>query len=167
MNFKLKQKLSALTIFVGVAALIGCGSTSSKTVEQPKVKPEATVENKPIQTVAKGSRDVETKTVPAISEAKSGDPDVKIYDNSTKSTASSADKIGVPECDEYIAKCEACIIGKVPEAARAAMQSSIEQMRQSWKQAAANPQAKASLAGGCKQAQESAKLAMSSYACAW
>ena len=104
--------------------------------------------------------------LPAI-EGKDGEPSTTIYDNSTKSTASSADKVGVAECDEYIEKYDACVTGKVPEAARAAMRSSIEQMRQLWKSAAANPQTKAALASGCKQTLETTKQSMSSYACAW
>ncbi len=61
-------------------------------------------------------------------------------------TESMGDKIGVPECDEYIAKYEACIKGKVPEAARAAMQSSFDTARKSWKDMAATTQGKAGLA---------------------
>jgi len=57
----------------------------------------------------------------------------------TAGTTSSGDKIGVPECDDYIAKYEACISGKVPEAARAQYQASLKTMRDSWRQAAANP----------------------------
>jgi hypothetical protein len=80
-------------------------------------------------------------------------------------TASSGEKIGVPECDEYITKYDACISGKVPEAARAQYKSSIEGMRQSWAKLAANPQTKAGLAAACKQATESAKTSMKSFGC--
>lgn len=79
----------------------------------------------------------------------------------------SADSIGVPECDEYIKKYEACVNGKVPEAQRAAFKSSFETMRKSWKDAAANPQGKAALASGCKQALDQAKTTFSSYSCEW
>jgi hypothetical protein len=168
MIFKLKQNLTTLAIF-SCAASIGCGSTSSKTTESANAKPAATIETKINESANKGNVTVETATGNKTTiEGKDGKPPTVIYDNSTKSTAaSSADKIGVAECDEYIEKYEACVTGKVPEAARAAMLASIGQMRQSWKQVAANPQAKASLAGGCKQAQEAAKQTMSAYACAW
>src|SRR5437763_3167961 len=64
-------------------------------------------------------------------------------DNSNKSMASSGttasgDKIGIPECDDYIAKYEACTT-KVPEAGRAAYKSSLDQVRASWKKLAADP----------------------------
>jgi len=85
----------------------------------------------------------------------------------TAGTTSSGDKIGVPECDDYIAKYEACISGKVPEAARAQYQASLKTMRDSWRQAAANPQTRAALAQGCKQAADAAATSMKSYGCTW
>src|SRR5580765_8401196 len=72
----------------------------------------------------------------------------------SSTTASSGDKIGIPECDDFLAKYEACVTGKVPEQARAAYQSSLKQWKDSWKQLAANPQTKGSLAAACKQARE-------------
>ena len=85
----------------------------------------------------------------------------------TKTETTMDDKIGVAECDEYIEKYEACINSKVPEAQRAMLKSSFEAQRNAFKTAAANPQAKASLATGCKQAIETAKQSTSAYACAW
>ncbi len=85
----------------------------------------------------------------------------------SNTSTTSGDSIGVPECDEYIKKYEACINGKVPEAQRGAFKSSFETMRKSWKDAAANPQGKAALATGCKQALESAKQSLGTYGCAW
>jgi hypothetical protein len=83
-----------------------------------------------------------------------------------KSTAaSSGEKIGVPECDEYLAKYEGCA-GKVPEAGRAAYNSAGEQMRASWKKLAANPATKGTLAAACKQATEMQAAAWKTYGCA-
>jgi len=84
-----------------------------------------------------------------------------------KATTASTDSVGVAECDEYIQKYEACVNSKVPEAQRATYKSSFETMRKSWKDAAANPQSKAGLANGCKQALETAKQSFSSYGCTW
>jgi uncharacterized membrane protein len=86
---------------------------------------------------------------------------------STATPASTGDKIGVAECDEYIEKVEACLNGKIPEAQRGAFKSSFETARKQWKETAANPQAKAGLATACKQALETAKQAYSSFGCAW
>jgi hypothetical protein len=86
---------------------------------------------------------------------------------STSSASSGGGEVGVPECDEYLAKYEKCVSEKVPEAARPQLKQSVETMRSSWKQAASNPAAKAGLAQGCKQALETAKTAMGAYGCAW
>jgi hypothetical protein len=83
----------------------------------------------------------------------------------TTATTASADKIGVPECDEYIAAYDACVSGKVPEVARAQYKTALDQLRTSWKKLAANPQTKPSLAAACKQATEQARTAMKTYNC--
>src|ERR1043165_4806526 len=70
----------------------------------------------------------------------------------TSTTTSAGDKIGIAECDDFIAKYEACVSGKVPEAARASYQSALKQWRKSWKKLAENPQTKGTLAAACKQA---------------
>jgi hypothetical protein len=80
-------------------------------------------------------------------------------------TASSAQKIGVAECDAYITAYEACVNDKVPAAARAQYNSSLAQLRKSWQQLAANPQTRASLAQACKTAHDQAKQSMKTYGC--
>lgn len=88
-------------------------------------------------------------------------------DNKDGEETASADKIGVPECDDYIAKVNACISSKVPEAARAAFKTSMDSSMKAWKTAAATPQGKAGLAAGCKQATETMKASLSTYNCEW
>jgi hypothetical protein len=85
----------------------------------------------------------------------------------TTSTTSAGDKIGVPECDDFIAKYEACVSGKVPEMARAQFQGAVKQWRDSWKKLAENPSTKGSLAAACKQAREQQEAALKSYGCTW
>ena len=85
----------------------------------------------------------------------------------TSSTTSTGDKIGIPECDDFIAKYEACVSGKVPEAARASYQTALKQWRESWKKLAENPQTKGTLAAACKQAKEQQEAALKSYGCTW
>ena len=77
----------------------------------------------------------------------------------------SSEKIGVAECDDFIAAYEACVTGKVPEVARAQYKASIEQWRTSWRQLAANPNTKATLASACKQSAEQARVSMKSFDC--
>lgn len=86
---------------------------------------------------------------------------------SGSSTTASGDKIGIPDCDDFLAKYESCVNGKVPEQARAAYQTGLKQWRDSWKQLAANPQTKGTLAAACKQAREQAETSLKSYGCTW
>lgn len=83
----------------------------------------------------------------------------------TTTTTSSGEKIGIPECDEFIAKYEACT-NKVPEMARAQYKSAVEQWRTSWKKMAADPATKGSLTAACKQAAEQTAAAWKMYGCA-
>jgi hypothetical protein len=85
--------------------------------------------------------------------------------SSPASTANTSASIGVPECDDYIAKYDACVSNKVPEAARAQYKTSIEQMQSSWKRLAGNPETRASLAQACKTATEQARTSMKSFNC--
>ena len=87
--------------------------------------------------------------------------------NSPASTtaANAGDKIGIPECDEYLTKYEACVSGKVPDAARAQYKSSLDQTRKSWREMAANPQTKAGLAKACQMASDQAKQTFKMFGC--
>ncbi len=80
-------------------------------------------------------------------------------------TAAAGEKIGVPECDEFIAAYDACVSSKVPETARAQYKTAIAQWRSSWSKLAANPTTKGTLAAACKQSAESARASMKSYGC--
>ena len=84
---------------------------------------------------------------------------------STTAPVASSEKIGVPECDEFIANYEACVTDKVPAAARAQYQTAIGQWRTSWKKLADNPQTKPSLVMACKQSAAQAKASMKLYNC--
>jgi len=85
--------------------------------------------------------------------------------NSTATTASADDKIGIPECDDYIAKYESCVRSKVPEAMRAQMESTLKTARDNWKKAAENAQSRGTLAAACKQASDAAAASMKTWGC--
>jgi hypothetical protein len=85
----------------------------------------------------------------------------------TTTAATSGDKIGVPECDDFIAKYDECVSNKVPEMARAQYKSAIEQWRASWKKLAENPQTKGTLASACKQAAAQQNAALKSFGCSF
>jgi hypothetical protein len=82
-------------------------------------------------------------------------------------TASTGEKIGVAECDDFITKYEACVTGKVPAAQQAMFKTSIEQWRSSWKKLADNPATKGTLASICKTQLDQSKTALSSFGCSW
>ena len=83
----------------------------------------------------------------------------------SETASTSGDKIGVPECDDFIAKYEACVSNKVPEMVRAQYQNSLKQWKESWKKLAENPQTKPSLVSACKQAVEQHSAALKSFGC--
>lgn len=86
-----------------------------------------------------------------------------------KTEVATGDSIGVPECDEYIKKYEACltkIAAKAP-AVEGPMKQAFETARKGWKDAAANPAGKATLASACKTAMDTAKSTTTAYACEW
>lgn len=107
------------------------------------------------------------KTEVSVNTNSSASPATKASPASTPATVASTagEKIGVPECDEFITAYDACVSSKVPEVARAQYKASIEQWRTSWRKLAANPATKASLAQACKQSAEAARTSMKSYNC--
>ena len=84
----------------------------------------------------------------------------------TETVSTTGDKIGVPECDEYVEKYEACI-SKVPEAQRRMLKTNFEQQRESFRKAASTAQGKATLSAQCKQAINLAKQSTVALGCAW
>ena len=83
----------------------------------------------------------------------------------TTTTAPAGDKIGVPECDDFIAKYDACVSSKVPEAVRGTFKTAVDQWRASWKKAAENPATKEGLAKACKDAAAQQEAALKQYGC--
>jgi hypothetical protein len=81
-------------------------------------------------------------------------------------TASTAgEKVGVAECDAFIAAYESCVNNKVPAAVRAQFNSGLAAWRKQWHDLAANPQTKPTLVQACKTQLETAKTSMKSYGC--
>ena len=76
----------------------------------------------------------------------------------TTSTTSAGDKIGVPECDDFIAKYEACVSGKVPEIARARFQGgrAVERLGKNGRK----PGLRKDRAAACKQARGQQEAAL-------
>ena len=106
-------------------------------------------------TVACGEAQAPARTAPAAAQAPAAKP------------PAAAAEFGVPECDDYMAKYVACVDGKVPEAARAALRQSLDQTKAQWKQAASTPEGRSGLAMACKQMTETAKVSMTAYGCSF
>jgi len=82
-------------------------------------------------------------------------------------SASSDDKIGVPECDDFIAKYDACVSNKVPEVVRAQYKDAIARWRTEWRKQANDPATRGHLAAACKQAAEQQNAALKSFGCSF
>ena len=80
-------------------------------------------------------------------------------------TTSAGDKIGIAECDTFIASYESCVSTKVPEAARAQYRTAVNTWRTEWKKLADNPQTRGTLAGVCKTQLETARTQFKSFGC--
>lgn len=80
-------------------------------------------------------------------------------------TPASGEKVGIAECDDFLEKYDACVSGKIPEAVRAQYKSSIEQWRKSWRELAAKPETKGTLASICKSTIEQSRASMKSFGC--
>jgi hypothetical protein len=85
--------------------------------------------------------------------------------STTTPPSTSGDKIGVPECDDFIAKYDACVSSKVPEAVRPTFKNAVDQWRTSWKKLADNPATKDTLAKACKDAAAQQEAALKQYGC--
>lgn len=79
--------------------------------------------------------------------------------------AQTAAPVGVPECDQFLQRYDACLSSSVPEAQRAQLRSTIDQMRAAWRQAAQNPQARATLGPQCTQMGQQMAQSMAAYNC--
>jgi hypothetical protein len=111
------------------------------------------------------------KTTPSTTTANSNTATVTTNkpSDASKTQTASTDSVGVPECDDYIKKYEACLtkVAKQAPQIEPNLKSAFQQQRDGFKQAAASPQAKAMLATQCKQAVETAKQSMNAYTCEW
>ena len=85
----------------------------------------------------------------------------------TPSTLSTGEKVGIAECDNFIAAYETCVNSKVEEGARANVRASVARLRSDWKKMADDPQMRAGLAAHCKAQRETTMAMMKAYNCAW
>ena len=85
---------------------------------------------------------------------------------SRNATTAGDSVIGILQCDDYLAKVNTCIQQKVPADRRAALTAEAHQMFTTWKEAAADPQQRATLPQACGITHEVAKEDLARYGCA-
>ena len=83
----------------------------------------------------------------------------------TAALAQAAVPVGVPECDQFLQRYDACLNDNVPESQRAQMRASVDQMRTSWRQMAQNPQGRTMLGPQCTQMGQQMAQSMAPYNC--
>ncbi|MBA2735112.1 MAG: hypothetical protein H0U54_19895 [Acidobacteria bacterium] len=144
-----KRNIVSMILSVSCALLLAaCGESETTTTNSSN----ATAANKTATTT----------TTPATTTST---PAATATATTPATTTGTGEKIGVPECDDFITKYEACIANKVPETVRAQFNTSLKQWRDSWRQAAGTPQGKAGLAQGCKVTATQAQQTMKSFGC--
>ena len=79
--------------------------------------------------------------------------------------STTGDNVGVPECDDFITKYDACVSNKVPEMIRAQYKDAIARWRTEWRRMANDPNTRGQLASACKQAAEQQSAALKSFGC--
>lgn len=145
----MKRSLTILCALAFVGAVMTSGCDKKKKAEPAKAEPAA------------------AKTEPKKEEPKKEEPKKEEPKKDEATTAAAGDKIGVKECDDYLAKYMACVDSKVPEAARANMKKTFAMITAAWKKQAGTDAGKKALAMGCSKAHEAAKKAMAAYKCEW
>lgn len=99
--------------------------------------------------------------------APAGTPVTTTNRNDNTGGPATTDKVGIAECDNFIAAYESCVSSKVPEAGRTALKASVATWRTEWKKLADNPQTRGTLAAHCKTQRETTMAAMKAYNCTW
>ena len=77
----------------------------------------------------------------------------------------STEKIGIPECDEFVAKYEACITDHVPEAKQRQYRENIAAWSKAWRQQMVNTTARDVVAAACKRHIIASRESMKSFGC--
>ena len=75
------------------------------------------------------------------------------------------DRIGIPECDDYLDRYEACISSRAPQNARPALAAALAQTRASWRKTLSASTQPAALAMVCQRARAAARASLVAYGC--
>ena len=142
----MKRQLSLVLAITAALALAAC--------QKQEVAPPA---------AADAAAPAESAPAAEPAPAPAADPAAAAPADATAAPAM-VESIGIPECDDYLTKYEACISAHVPEASRDALKQSLDATRAGWKQAIAAG-GKDSLAAACKTMTDSARASLQAYGC--
>ena len=150
-----KFVLLNLALIALALAAVACGDTTGNTTTSNTPANNTTTTSDSNATSDDATKDDEKKD------------DDKKDDEKKDDKADAGDKVGVAECDDYIAKMRACLDDKVTGPARDTFTKAFDDSMKAWKEAASTDAGKAGLATGCKAALDAAKTSMSAYNCVW
>ena len=86
--------------------------------------------------------------------------------NSANSTSTAkAEKIGVPECDEFVAKYETCITDHVPEAKKTQYRENLAMWSKAWREIMVKSASPEGVAAACKRHIIASRESMKSFGC--
>ncbi len=111
-----------------------------------------------------GEKPADTASAPAAPAAAPSTPAAPAAAPAAPAVAA-ADKIGIPECDDFLTKYEMCLNEKIPTDQRGSYAPMIAQWRSTWKAAAANPGSHDTMKAACEQSRDSMRTSMKAYGC--
>ncbi|MDR2872327.1 MAG: hypothetical protein LBV45_07400 [Xanthomonadaceae bacterium] len=150
---KLHIAFLAAAITLGLAA---CKPAATPPADDTGATPAATTEGTTEPTATEPG--MEPGTEPAAEPSSSDTTLAPIGEPATSAVSANT---GVPECDEYINKVNACITDSIPAAHREEYTRGLEQMTAGW----SSIPDKAALAEACKSAHESSKQMYAAQGC--
>jgi hypothetical protein len=112
-----------------------------------------------------GGKQADTAAAPAAPTAPSAPAAPTAPTAAPTSTVAAADKIGIAECDDFLAKYEVCVNDKLPADQRGTFAANMTQWRTAWKTAAENPASRDMMKTTCTQTHEQMKAAFKTYGC--
>lgn len=114
----------------------------------------------------KAAAKTEDKKTEVKVEEKKAEPPAAAPAGAAPEGGGGADKIGVPECDEYVEKYMTCIDQKFDATAQEDARKAVQESMKQWQEAAQGPE-KDKLAEQCKTQLETAKTALADKNCQW
>ena len=154
----MKRQLSLVLAITAALALAACNKQEAAAPAADAAAPAA--EAAPAADAAAAPADAAA----APADAAAAPADAAAAPADATAMAPAAEALGVPECDDYLTKYEACIASHVPAASQDALKQSLAATRAGWKQAI-DAGGKDSLAAACKTMTESARASLKAYGC--